>query len=311
MGTLSKALGSYGGYLCASRRVIDLIKTRARTLIYSTGLPPASVAAAIAALDIIESDPRLTPRCRSQRREPSPAAATCRARKPDRAGSCSATPWRRSTPRACSNEKDFSSSRSARRPFRRARRGCASPSRARPSRRGNRTPRRHVRCANRDARHERVFRHRDRHRYRQDFVTAGLIRALASGKAESPRAQAGHERLDDSHSCAESDAGIAAGCAGRSRSRRIRRADFALALCGAVVARHGGRARRPQRSISTRLVAFCRKAIAVARASLLIEGVGGVMAPLDGRHTVLDWMAALDLPVFWWRAAISARSATR
>ena len=59
MGTLSKSLGSYGGYLCASEPVIDLVKTRARTLIYSTGLPPASVAAAIAALDIIESEPRL------------------------------------------------------------------------------------------------------------------------------------------------------------------------------------------------------------------------------------------------------------
>jgi 8-amino-7-oxononanoate synthase len=57
MGTLSKALGSYGGYLCASRAVIDLIKTRARTFVYSTGLPPASVAAAIAALDVIEAEP--------------------------------------------------------------------------------------------------------------------------------------------------------------------------------------------------------------------------------------------------------------
>ena len=57
MGTLSKAVGSYGGYLCASASVIDLIRNRARTLIYSTGLPPASVAAAIAALDLIERDP--------------------------------------------------------------------------------------------------------------------------------------------------------------------------------------------------------------------------------------------------------------
>lgn len=62
MGTLSKALGSYGGYICASAAVIDLLKTRARTLIYSTGLPPASVAAALAALDIVESDPALTAR---------------------------------------------------------------------------------------------------------------------------------------------------------------------------------------------------------------------------------------------------------
>lgn len=62
MGTLSKALGSYGGYLCASTAVIDLVKTRARTLIYSTGLPPANAAAALAALDLIESDPALAAR---------------------------------------------------------------------------------------------------------------------------------------------------------------------------------------------------------------------------------------------------------
>jgi 8-amino-7-oxononanoate synthase len=57
MGTLSKAIGTYGGYLCASRAVIDLMRTRARTFIYSTGLPPPVIAAAIAALDLIERDP--------------------------------------------------------------------------------------------------------------------------------------------------------------------------------------------------------------------------------------------------------------
>jgi len=57
MGTLSKAIGSYGGYLCASKPVIDFVRTRARTFIYSTGLSPASVAASIAALDIIENEP--------------------------------------------------------------------------------------------------------------------------------------------------------------------------------------------------------------------------------------------------------------
>jgi 8-amino-7-oxononanoate synthase len=57
MGTLSKAIGGYGGYLCASQAVIDLMRTRARTFIYSTGLPPAVVAAAIAAIDVIEGDP--------------------------------------------------------------------------------------------------------------------------------------------------------------------------------------------------------------------------------------------------------------
>jgi len=53
MGTLSKAAGGYGGYLCAARDVIDLVKNRARSFVYSTGLPPATVAGAIAALDII------------------------------------------------------------------------------------------------------------------------------------------------------------------------------------------------------------------------------------------------------------------
>ena len=57
MGTLSKAVGAYGGYLCASEPVIDLMRNRARTLIYSTGLPPAIVAAATAALDLIEREP--------------------------------------------------------------------------------------------------------------------------------------------------------------------------------------------------------------------------------------------------------------
>ncbi|PZR31362.1 8-amino-7-oxononanoate synthase [Caulobacter segnis] len=62
MGTLSKALGSYGGYLCGSQAVVDLLKTRARTLVYATGLPPASAAAALAALDLIETQPALTAR---------------------------------------------------------------------------------------------------------------------------------------------------------------------------------------------------------------------------------------------------------
>jgi 8-amino-7-oxononanoate synthase len=59
MGTLSKAIGSYGGYVCAEASVVNLLKTRARPLIYSTALPPASAAAALAALEVIESEPEL------------------------------------------------------------------------------------------------------------------------------------------------------------------------------------------------------------------------------------------------------------
>jgi len=57
MGTLSKALGAYGGYICASTPVVELLRNRARTLIYSTGLPAAIVAAANAALELIEQQP--------------------------------------------------------------------------------------------------------------------------------------------------------------------------------------------------------------------------------------------------------------
>ncbi len=62
MGTLSKVLGSYGGYLCASRAVVDLMTSRARTHVYSTGLPPSATAAAIAALDVMAADPALCAR---------------------------------------------------------------------------------------------------------------------------------------------------------------------------------------------------------------------------------------------------------
>jgi dethiobiotin synthetase len=45
------------------------------------------------------------------------------------------------------------------------------------------------------------------------------------------------------------------------------------------------------------VVAFSRQAIAQRRGVLLIEGIGGVMVPLDDRRTVLDWMSVLRIPV--------------
>ena len=62
MGTLSKAVGSYGGYLCTSRSVAELLRNRARSFVYSTGLPPGSVAAASRALDLIAADKELVRR---------------------------------------------------------------------------------------------------------------------------------------------------------------------------------------------------------------------------------------------------------
>jgi 8-amino-7-oxononanoate synthase len=57
VGTLSKALGSVGGFVAGSRRLIDWLVNHARTLIYSTALPPAVVAAARVALAIVQAEP--------------------------------------------------------------------------------------------------------------------------------------------------------------------------------------------------------------------------------------------------------------
>ena len=57
MGTLSKAAGSYGGYVCGSSILVEYLKNAARSLVFSTGLPPASLAASIAALKIMEDEP--------------------------------------------------------------------------------------------------------------------------------------------------------------------------------------------------------------------------------------------------------------
>jgi 8-amino-7-oxononanoate synthase len=52
MGTLSKALGSVGGYITGSRALIDTLINRARSFIYSTALPPGAIAASHAAIEL-------------------------------------------------------------------------------------------------------------------------------------------------------------------------------------------------------------------------------------------------------------------
>jgi len=54
MGTLSKTLASYGGYVACSQSHRDWMVNKARSLIYSTALPPASIGAAIGAIDVIQ-----------------------------------------------------------------------------------------------------------------------------------------------------------------------------------------------------------------------------------------------------------------
>ncbi len=62
MGTLSKALGSYGGFVACARPVAELIRNRGWGFVYTTGLPPAAVGAALAALSILEAEPERTAR---------------------------------------------------------------------------------------------------------------------------------------------------------------------------------------------------------------------------------------------------------
>jgi 8-amino-7-oxononanoate synthase len=57
MGTLSKTLGSCGGYICGSDVLIEILKYQAPGFVYSVGLPPPGTAAALAALRILKADP--------------------------------------------------------------------------------------------------------------------------------------------------------------------------------------------------------------------------------------------------------------
>ena len=59
MGTLSKAIGSYGGFIVAPKTVVDLLHNKARSLIYTTALPPSILASAIKSLEIIKRNKSL------------------------------------------------------------------------------------------------------------------------------------------------------------------------------------------------------------------------------------------------------------
>jgi glycine C-acetyltransferase/8-amino-7-oxononanoate synthase len=58
VGTLGKSLGSYGAYACTSRTMAKYLVNTARSLIFSTALPPPSVAAGLAALELLVEEPR-------------------------------------------------------------------------------------------------------------------------------------------------------------------------------------------------------------------------------------------------------------
>jgi len=65
VGTLGKALGSYGAYVCADAETIELLVNTARPFIFSTAPPPAAAGGALAALAILEAEPELVERLQS------------------------------------------------------------------------------------------------------------------------------------------------------------------------------------------------------------------------------------------------------
>src|SRR6478752_1761345 len=59
VGTLSKAIGALGGYVCGTRDLIDFLYHRARPFLFSTSPPPSVAATCIAAFDVLENEPEL------------------------------------------------------------------------------------------------------------------------------------------------------------------------------------------------------------------------------------------------------------
>jgi dethiobiotin synthetase len=127
------------------------------------------------------------------------------------------------------------------------------------------------------------------------FVAAGLIRHWrAAGRtvdALKPVATG-----FDPAAAAASDPGLLLAALGRpitpAEIERIAPWRFAAPLSPDMAAH------RENRAVDfDALVAFSRGAVARTEGTLLIEGIGGVMVPFDGKHTVLDWMASLAIPV--------------
>ncbi len=127
------------------------------------------------------------------------------------------------------------------------------------------------------------------------YVTAGLIRALLA-RGHSVDALKPVVSGLDPRNLAGSDPGMLLHALGDPVTpetvAQISPWRFAAPLSPDMAAAREGR------SVDfDALVGFCRAAIAAARGTLFVEGVGGVMVPLDERRTVLDWAGALGVPL--------------
>ena len=128
MGTLSKAIGSYGAYLCASRDVIDLMHNRARTLIYSTGLPPSALGGGDRGARHHRERSRFCGPAAPEGARLHPRRQSAGGGERDRAGDDRRCRCRDCGRRRCWKTKVFSSLPSVRRPCRREPHGCVSRS---------------------------------------------------------------------------------------------------------------------------------------------------------------------------------------
>lgn len=127
------------------------------------------------------------------------------------------------------------------------------------------------------------------------FVTAGLIRALRA-KGEKVSALKPVVSGFDMATAALSDPGVLLGALDIPVTPEALE-DMSPWRFAAPLSPDMAAAREGKALDFDAIVARCRKAIAAEAGMLFIEGVGGVMVPLDDCHTVLDWMAALNLPL--------------
>lgn len=126
------------------------------------------------------------------------------------------------------------------------------------------------------------------------FVTCGLISHLRQQGRAVDAIKPVVTGFDPAAASAASDPALLLAALGRPRTNipKISPWCFKAPLAPDLAASREGRTLD-----FAALLNFSQAAVASAKDVLLIEGIGGIMVPLDGRNTVLDWMVALRLPL--------------